>query len=242
MDSKNIWKYQGAIIAFLILFLFIVPIPKLAGLAFLWIIVLLLIHMLSGCWFFSFFMASTFVIILFVFLLMKSRNENIEFRKAFIENFAENKPKVDDDDEDEEVDAGKLPMLVGDMEKTQDKITEVINKPNIQELSAIVQKVPEKKISMMEKDENLEDDVFGKLDIDADEESDEDTEEDEKELEKKAGKTSVSSKNAYKAQKQLYDLTVAVNKLHDNMEKIAPTLKKGQKIIESMSKLGLNIT
>lgn len=240
MDSKNIWKYQGAIIAFLILFLFIVPIPKLAGLAFLWIIVLLLVNMLSGCWFFSFFMASIFVIILFVFLLMKSRNDNIEFRKAFIENFAENKPKVDEDDN--EVERGNLPMLVGDMEKTQEKISEAINKPNMIELSAIAKEIPEKKISMMEKDENLEDDVFGKLDIDGDEESDEETEEEEKELEKKAGKTSVSSKHAYKAQKQLYDLTVAVSKLHDNMEKIAPTLKKGQKIIESMDKLGLKFT
>jgi len=241
MDSKNIWKYQGAIIAFLILFLFIVPIPKLAGLAFLWIIVLLLVHMLSGCWYFSFFMASTFIIILFVFLLMKSRKDNIEFRKAFIENFAENKPKVDEN-EDDEVERGNLPMLVGDIEKTQDKISEAINKPNMIELSAVAKEIPEKKISMMEKDENLEDDVFGKLDIDGDEESDEETEEEEKELEKKAGKTSVSSKHAYKAQKQLYDLTVAVNKLHDNMEKIAPTLKKGQKIIESMDKLGLKFT
>lgn len=241
MDSKNIWKYQGAIIAFLILFLFIVPIPKLAGLAFLWIVVLLLVHMLSGCWYFSFFMASTFIIILFVFLLMKSRKDNIEFRKAFIENFAENKPKVDEN-EDDEVERGNLPMLVGDMEKTQEKISEAINKPNMIELSAVAKEIPEKKISMMEKDENLEDDVFGKLDIDGDEESDEETEEEEKELEKKAGKTSVSSKHAYKAQKQLYDLTVAVNKLHDNMEKIAPTLKKGQKIIESMDKMGLKFT
>ncbi len=241
MDSKNIWKYQGAIIAFLILFLFIVPIPKLAGLAFLWIVVLLLVHMLSGCWYFSFFMASTFIIILFVFLLMKSRKDNIEFRKAFIENFAENKPKVDEN-EDDEVERGNLPMLVGDMEKTQEKISEAINKPNMIELSAVAKEIPEKKISMMEKDENLEDDVFGKLDIDGDEESDEETEEEEKELEKKAGKTSVSSKHAYKAQKQLYDLTVAVSKLHDNMEKIAPTLKKGQKIIESMDKLGLKFT
>lgn len=241
MDSKNIWKYQGAIIAFLILFLFIVPIPKLSGLAFLWIVVLLLVHMLSGCWYFSFFMASTFIIILFIFLLMKSRKDNIEFRKAFIENFAENKPKVDEN-EDDEVERGNLPMLVGDMEKTQEKISEAINKPNMIELSAVAKEIPEKKISMMEKDENLEDDVFGKLDIDGDEESDEETEEEEKELEKKAGKTSVSSKHAYKAQKQLYDLTVAVNKLHDNMEKIAPTLKKGQKIIESMDKLGLKFT
>jgi len=93
---------------------------------------------------------------------------------------------------------------------------------------------------MMDNSDN-ESDVFGKLDTGEFEDSDEDSDDDEGTLEKKAGKTTVSSKQAYKAQKQLYDLSTAVSKLHDNMEKLAPSLKKGQKIIESMEKMGIKL-
>ena len=239
MDSKNIWKYQAAIITFLIIFIFFVPIPKLASLSLLWIIILLSVHILSGCWYFSFFLSLIVIIIIFVFLLIKSRNDNLEFRQAFIENFANKMDELKNDDDEPK----NVPMLVGELNNVQEKIDEAINKPNPIELKETPKPLPpiEKKISMMEKDSNIEDDFFGKLNVDDFEESDEDTEEDEKELEKNVGKTKTSSKNAYKAQKQLYDLTVAVSKLHDNMEKIAPTLKKGQKIIESLGSLGLDM-
>ena len=85
------------------------------------------------------------------------------------------------------------------------------------------------------------DDLFGKLEVGDYEDSDDDSDEDEDEvkLEKKAGKTTVSSKNAYKAQKQLYDLNVTANALNMTITKMAPTLQKGQKIIERLKGLGI---
>lgn len=88
-----------------------------------------------------------------------------------------------------------------------------------------------------------EDDLFGKIDIGEydDEDSDEDSDEDEDEdkMEKKVGKTTHSSKKAYKAQKQLYDLNNTANALHKTLAKMGPTLAKGQKIIDMVEKMGI---
>jgi len=279
MIKDNIWQYKGAIAAFLIFFVLIVPIPKIASLFLIWVIVLLLCNILSECWIFSLFVASTFVGILFIFLLMRSKDESLEFRQAFIENFADLDKKLSDDksketkevkeddkkleikasnDKEEKkveiidretpkekkeveviVEEKKIPKSVDDI-KLEDYGK--LDKPNKIEIKATPQKLPLKKISMMDSDDALSDDVFGKLNISEFEDSDEDSDDSEGELEKKAGKTTVSSKKSYKAQKQLYDLTTAVNKLHDNMEKLAPSLKKGQKIIESIQSMGISFT
>ena len=88
-----------------------------------------------------------------------------------------------------------------------------------------------------------DDELFGKIDIgeydddDSDEDSDED--EDEDKMEKKVGKTTSSSKKAYKAQKQLYDLNNTANALHKTLTRMAPTLEKGQKIIDMVGKMGI---
>ena len=66
IDSGDTWKMKGAIIALLILFVFFVPIPKIASLIFIWIILILLCNILSGCWYFSAFIATTFIAILFI--------------------------------------------------------------------------------------------------------------------------------------------------------------------------------
>jgi len=88
-----------------------------------------------------------------------------------------------------------------------------------------------------------DDELFGKIDIGdyEDEDSDEDSDEDEDEdkIEKKVGKTSFSSKKAYKAQKQLYDLNNTANALHKTLTRMAPTLEKGQKIIDMVGKMGI---
>lgn len=230
MDFKNNWRYQTAIIAFLILFIILIPIPKIASLTFLWIAMILSVKILSGCWYFGFFIGTTFIAILFIFLLIRSKNDNLEFRKAFIENFAD---KV-------ETKTDNLPMLVDQIQKTdKPSDTASIETPKEVSIPIVTTPVQEKKISMM--DTKLDDDeiVFGKLDTGEFEDSDEDTNDNEAELEKNAGKTTVSSKKAYRAQKQLYDLTTAVSKLHDNMVKLEPSLKKGAKILESMEQIGI---
>ena len=267
------WTYQGAFVIFLIIFIIFVPIPRIASLFLIWLVLVIICKILSGCWFFSIFIATTFIAILFVFLLMKYKKENAyksdNFGESFVESFAEKEEtlkeekkevetkveekKVEEKKEDlpkeenkEEkkveiiMEEKKVPMSVDEVIKS-----EVLDKPNPIEIKATPKSLPlggGEKISMMDKDSMSDDDFFGKLDTGEFEDSDEDSSDDEAALEKKVGKTSVSSKKAYKAQKQLYDLSTAVNSLHDNMNKLAPSLKKGQKIIESINKLGINFT
>jgi hypothetical protein len=97
----------------------------------------------------------------------------------------------------------------------------------------------ENKISMMDSiDSTKEKDAFD-LDPKAFEDSDEDSDKDEKEDNMEVGSSKVSSKQAYKAQKQLYDLTVATSKLGKQLESLSKPLKNGQKIIENLNKAGL---
>lgn len=85
---------------------------------------------------------------------------------------------------------------------------------------------------------NIEKDAFD-LDPKAFEDSDEDSDKDEKEDNMEVGTSKVSSKQAYKAQKQLYDLTIATSKLGKQLESLSKPLKNGQKIIENLNKVGL---
>jgi len=240
---NNIWRYKALIAAFLVLFILLVPIPKIFSLAILWLAILLSVNALSENWIFSIFLATVFIAILFMFLLSKSKKDNLEFRQAFIENFAD-KPESEEyienfADDNTPISVDQVPLKDNEAD---------IDKPNETEIQAAKIAIPEtlpkeKKISMMANENNDEDDFFGKLKADEFEDSDEDSDDDKEDgdLEKKAGKTEVSSKTSYKAQKQLYDLTTAVTKLHDQMDKLAPTLKKGQKIIESMEALGVKM-
>ena len=125
-------------------------------------------------------------------------------------------------------------LLVDNPTKNEEVDVDIMFKEGAEDQK--VEKPP--KISMMDEAKKDEEDVFGKLNADDFEDSDDDTEADEDELE--VGKSTVSSKQAYKAQKQLYDLTVATKKLGEHMEKLSGPLKKGQKIIESLEKFGLN--
>lgn len=103
-----------------------------------------------------------------------------------------------------------------------------------------LKEIDEKKISMMDPLNNniVEKDAFD-LDPKAFEDSDEDSDKDEKEDNMEVGSSKVSSKQAYKAQKQLYDLTVATSKLGKQLESLSKPLKNGQKIIENLNKVGL---
>ena len=98
----------------------------------------------------------------------------------------------------------------------------------------------EDKISMMDNVKNSETDKDAfDLDPKAFEDSDEDSDKDEKEDDMEVGSSKVSSKQAYKAQKQLYDLTVATSKLGKQLESLSKPLKNGQKIIENLNKYGI---
>jgi len=216
MKQIKFMQYQSAIIALLILFTFFVPLPVFLKIIFLWVIIFVIANQFSGHLSFSAVAATLLVIITYIFLWNGNRMENFE---------------------------GETEMLI--TEPMENNIEKKIEVENDDQKIEIVEEKPHK-ISMMDSDKNEEDDVeskfYGKLNMDDLEDSDEDSDKDDDEetLQKNTGKTKVSGKQAYAAQKQLYDLTTAIKTLESSMKHLTPTLKKGQKVIESMKSLGID--
>jgi hypothetical protein len=213
---------QGLVIAFLIVILLFIPIPVIGRFICLWILFVIICNLVSGDILFSLFISTFFVILFFLYLGPK---KTISFSGNMVENFDGGDDKLDTEMEIAEKAPEKAPEKeLKDMNPTQ--LNNIVDKLNVSVGPA--------------KDED--DDLFGKIDIgDYDEDSDEDSDEDEDEdkMEKKVGKTTSSSKKAYKAQKQLYDLNNTANALHKTLTRMAPTLEKGQKIIDMVGKMGI---
>jgi hypothetical protein len=218
---------QGLVIAFLIVILLFIPIPVIGRFICLWILFVIICNLVSGDILFSLFISTFFVILFFLYLGPK---KTISDSENTVENFdggeGESKDKLDTEMEVAEKAPEKAPEKeLKDMNPTQ--LNNIVDKLNVSVGPA--------------KDDD--DDLFGKIDIgdyddeDSDEDSDED--EDEDKMEKKVGKTTSSSKKAYKAQKQLYDLNNTANALHKTLTRMAPTLEKGQKIIDMVEKMGI---
>ena len=212
---------QGLVIAFLIVILLFIPIPVIARFVCLWILFVVICNLVSGDILFSLFISTFFVILFFLYLGPKrtiSISENFEGGEG-------------DDKLDTEMEITAKPP-----EKAPEKDLKDMN-PS--QLNNIVDKL-NVSVSPAKDDD---DELFGKIDIgdyddeDSDEDSDED--EDEDKIEKKVGKTTHSSKKAYKAQKQLYDLNNTATALHKTLAKMGPTLVKGQKIIDMVEKMGI---
>lgn len=208
---------QGLVIAFLIVLLLFIPIPVIGRFICLWILFVVICNLVSGDILFSLFISTFFVILFFLYLGPKrtiSISENFEGGEG-------------DDKLDTEMEiTSKAPEKdLKDMNPSQ--LNNIVDKLNVSTSPA--------------KDDD--DDLFGKIDIGEydDEDSDEDSDEDEDEdkMEKKVGKTTHSSKKAYKAQKQLYDLNNTANALHKTLAKMAPTLERGQKIMDMVEKMGI---
>lgn len=213
---------QGLVIAFLIVILLFIPIPVIGRFICLWILFVIICNLVSGDILFSLFISTFFVILFFLYL---GPNKTISFSGNMVENFDGGDDKLDTEMEVAEKVPEKAPEKeLKDMNPTQ--LNNIVDKLNVSVGPA--------------KDDD--DDLFGKIDIgDYDEDSDEDSDEDEDEdkMEKKVGKTTSSSKKAYKAQKQLYDLNNTANALHKTLSRMAPTLEKGQKIIDMVEKMGI---
>lgn len=216
MKQIKFMQYQSAFISLLILFTFFVPLPLFLRVIFLWVIIFVIAQQFSRQLGFSAIAATLLVIITYIFLWNGNSKENFE---------------------------GETEMLI--TEPMESKIEKKIEVENDGQKIAIVEEKPQK-ISMMDSEKNEDDDVeskfYGKLNMDDLEDSDEDSDQDEDEetLQKNTGKTKVSGKKAYAAQKQLYDLTTAIKTLESSMKHLTPTLKKGQKVIESMKSLGID--
>ena len=132
-------------------------------------------------------------------------------------------------------------MVVENPKQDNPENTNFVDNPVAEQPTDLVDKKDdETKISMMDpiNNDKIEKDAFD-LDPKAFEDSDEDSDKDEKEDNMEVGRSKVSSKQAYKAQKQLYDLTVATSKLGKQLESLSKPLKNGQKIIENLSKIGV---
>ena len=215
---------QGLVIAFLIVILLFIPIPKIGQFICLWILFVVICNLVSGDILFSLFISTFFVILFFIYLGPK----NI-ISGNMVEKF---------DGGDGEDDKLNTEMEITDRapEKAPEKELKDMNPT---QLNNIVDKL---NVSVgPAKDED--DELFGKIDIGdyEDEDSDDDSDEgdDEDKIEKKVGKTTSSSKKAYKAQKQLYDLNNTANALHKTLTRMGPTLEKGQKIIDMVEKMGI---
>ena len=214
---------QGLVIAFLIVILLFIPIPVIGRFICLWILFVVVCNLVSGDILFSLFISTFFVILFFLYLGPKS---TISFSGNTVESFEGGEDKLDTEMEITATAPEKPPEKeLKDMNPAQ--LNNIVDKLNVSVGPA--------------KDDD--DELFGKIDIgeydddDSDEDSDED--EDEDKMEKKVGKTTSSSKKAYKAQKQLYDLNNTANALHKTLSRMAPTLEKGQKIIDMVEKMGI---
>lgn len=221
---------QGLVIGFLIVILLFIPIPVIGRFICLWILFVVVCNLVSGDILFSLFISTFFVILFFLYLGPK---RTISFSGNMVESFEGGEGGEDKLDTEMEI-TEKAPEKVPEKAPEKD-----LKDMNPSQLNNIVDKL---NVSVgPAKDDD--DDLFGKIDIgdyddeDSDEDSDED--EDEDKMEKKVGKTTSSSKKAYKAQKQLYDLNNTANALHKTLTRMAPTLEKGQKIIDMVGKMGI---
>jgi len=224
MEYKKILQYQSLIAAFLILFLLFVPSPTIITVIFLWIIIFIVSNQLTNNFIISIFISTTFLALFIIFNEIGKKDNRYKPHKFNI--FTENIENFDNNEKNET----ENKLLV-----ENPKNNETID-VDAQFTDDNVEKPP--KISMMDENKNDDEDAFDKLDTGDFEDSDEDTDDDNDDSD--VGKSKISSKKAYKAQKQLYDLTMATKKLSEQMEHLSGPLKKGQKIIESLEKFGLN--
>ena len=221
MEYEKIRQYQSLIAVILLLLVIFIRMPIIITAIFLWIIIFIISNQLCKNILFSLFISSLFLFLYLVYCHRSNNSEQIESFDGVNEMVVEN-PKVDNPETNNFVE-NPVAEQPADLEVKKETFDE-------------------RKISMMDplNNEKVEKDAFD-LDTKAFEDSDEDSDKDEKEDNMEVGKSRVSSKQAYKAQKQLYDLTVATSKLGKQLESLSKPLKNGQKIIENLNKIGINL-
>ena len=220
MEYVKIRQYQSLVAVILLLLVIFIRMPIIVVAIFLWIIIFIISNQLCKNILFSLFIASLFLVLYLVYCYRSDSYQQLESFEGVNEMVVEN-PKVDNPEATNFIDnpVAEQPVNLEDKKES----------------------VPdESKISMMDplNNDKVEKDAFD-LDPKAFEDSDEDSDNDEKEENMELGKSKVSSKQAYKAQKQLYDLTVATEKLGKQLDSLSKPLKNGQKIIENLNKVGL---
>lgn len=220
MEYIKIRQYQSLVAIILLLLVIFIRMPIIVVAIFLWIIIFIISNQLCKNILFSLFIASLFLVLYLVYCYRSDSYQQLESFEGVNEMVVEN-PKVDNPEATNFVDNPIVEQPVN-LEEKKESVPD------------------ESKISMMDplNNDKVEKDAFD-LDPKAFEDSDEDSDSDEKEENMEIGKSKVSSKQAYKAQKQLYDLTVATEKLGKQLDSLSKPLKNGQKIIENLNKVGL---
>jgi hypothetical protein len=222
MEYEKMRQYQSLVAVVLLLLVIFIRMPIAVVAIFLWIIIFIISNQLCKNILFSVFIASLFLVLYLMYCYKTGQTQQIESFEGVNEMVVEN-PKDDNPEATNFVDNPVAEQPANLEDKKEDPPTAAI----------------ENKISMMDSvDTTKEKDAFD-LDPKAFEDSDEDSDKDEKEDNMDVGSSKVSSKQAYKAQKQLYDLTVATSKLGKQLESLSKPLKNGQKIIEKLNHVGL---
>lgn len=215
-------QYQSLVAVVLLLLVIFIRMPIAVVAIFLWIIIFIISNQLCKNIIFSVFIASLFLVLYLMYCYRTGQTQQIESFEGVNDMVVEN-PK---DDNPEATNFIENPVA--------DQPANLEDKKEDSPPAST-----ENKISMMDSiDTTKEKDAFD-LDPKAFEDSDEDSDKDEKEDNMEVGASKVSSKQAYKAQKQLYDLTVATSKLGKQLESLSKPLKNGQKIIEKLNHVGL---
>jgi hypothetical protein len=223
MEYEKMRQYQSLVAVVLLLLVIFIRMPIAVVAIFLWIIIFIISNQLCKNILFSVFIASLFLVLYLMYCYRTGQTQQIESFEGVNEMVVEN-PKDDNPEATNFVDnpVAEQPANLEDKKEDDPPAT-----------------ATENKISMMDSvDTTKEKDAFD-LDPKAFEDSDEDSDKDEKEDNMDVGSSKVSSKQAYKAQKQLYDLTVATSKLGKQLESLSKPLKNGQKIIEKLNHVGL---
>jgi hypothetical protein len=230
MEYEKIRQYQSLIAVILLILIIFIRMPIVIVAIFLWIIIFIISNQLCKNFLFSLFIASLFLVLYLIYCYRSGDSMQIESFEGVNEMVVEN-PKNDNPEAVNFVD-----NPIADLDSKNEK-EEKNESPAIESSDS---KNNEDKISMMDNVKNSETDKDAfDLDPKAFEDSDEDSDKDEKEDDMEVGSSKVSSKQAYKAQKQLYDLTVATSKLGKQLESLSKPLKNGQKIIENLNKYGI---
>jgi hypothetical protein len=223
MEYEKIKQYQSLVAVILLLLVIFIRMPIAVVAIFLWIIIFIISNQLCKNILFSVFIASIFLVLYLMFCYKTGQTQQIDSFEGVNDMVVEN-PKVDNPEDTNFVD-NPIAEQPANLEDKKDEIPPTEKEEN--------------KISMMDNiDDKAGKDAFD-LDPKAFEDSDEDSDKDEKEDNMEVGASKVSSKQAYKAQKQLYDLTVATSKLGKQLESLSKPLKNGQKIIEKLNHVGL---
>ena len=216
-------QYQSLVAVVLLILVIFIRMPIAVVAIFLWIIIFIISNQLCKNILFTVFIASMFLVLYLMYCYRTGQTQQIESFEGVNEMVVEN-PKDDNPEATNFVDnpVADQPANLEDKKEDDPPAADIENK-----------------ISMMDSvDTTKEKDAFD-LDPKAFEDSDEDSDKDEKEDNMDVGSSKVSSKQAYKAQKQLYDLTVATSKLGKQLESLSKPLKNGQKIIEKLNHVGL---